>query len=104
MVSLVSFRFLAISTSSHSLTSSNTPFPPLGTLLSSVSSSSRLCKYLRVEAKAEEERKQFDASQLLTFPASFPSPPFSAMFVLKTSAGFDLFKWIALAAADFLSM
>ncbi|KAL7411797.1 H+/nucleoside cotransporter [Mrakia frigida] len=25
-----------------------------------------------------------------------------AMFVLKTSAGFDLFKWIALAAADFL--
>ena len=24
------------------------------------------------------------------------------MFVLKTSAGFDLFKWIALAAADFL--
>ncbi|KAL7416522.1 Na+ dependent nucleoside transporter C-terminus-domain-containing protein [Mrakia frigida] len=27
-----------------------------------------------------------------------------AMFVLKTSAGFDLFKWIALAAADFLKM
>ena len=26
------------------------------------------------------------------------------MFVLKTSAGFDLFKWIALAASDFLSM